>query len=153
MIKLTKEQEEAIEKLKYIDRYYDCNNYYSRYDLDCIEIVLNLIQEQHVEIEIKQNRIQELEKALIDDNYKYREEMKKKDKKLRDIENHIKAELRMIDKCFNEVGWAGKEQYDGMRAAYKCLLNIYFENQAKMWIIAIFSYEKCDEVARKSNER
>ena len=129
---MTKEQEEAIEKLKYIDRYYDCNNYYSRYDLDCIEIVLNLIQEQHVEIEIKQNRIQELEKALIDDNYKYREEMKKKDKKLRDIENHIKAELRMIDKCFNEVGWAGKEQYDGMRAAYKCLLNIYFENQAKM---------------------
>ena len=71
------------------------------------ETVVNLIQTQQTEIE-------------------------KKDNKLKDIENHIKAELRMIDKCFNEVGWAGKEQYDGMRAAYKCLLNIYFENQAKM---------------------
>ena len=138
---MTKEQEEAIERLKRIDiRFFLSGmNEQSNYIVDeadkvnkAIEIVLNLIQEQHVEIEIKQNRIQELEKALIDDNYKYREEMKKKDKKLRDIENHIKAELRMIDKCFNEVGWAGKEQYDGMRAAYKCLLNIYFENQAKM---------------------
>ena len=136
MIKLTKEQEEAIERLKEDVKYSDLAD---TLDEDCticfvedVEIVLNLIQEQHEEIEIKQNRIQELEKALIDDNYKYREEMKKKDKKLRDIENHIKAELRMIDKCFNEVGWAGKEQYDGMRAAYKCLLNIYFENQAKM---------------------
>ena len=136
MIKLTKEQEEAIERLKEDVKYSDLAD---TLDEDCticfvedVEIVLNLIQEQQEEIETKQNRIQELEKALIDDNYKYREEMKKKDKKLRDIENHIKAELRMIDKCFNEVGWAGKEQYDGMRAAYKCLLNIYFENQAKM---------------------
>ena len=131
---MTKEQEGAIEYVRYqietgnlINGYTDM--YYFKNDL---EIVLNLIQEQQEETETKQNRIQELEKALIDDNYKYREEMKKKDKKLRDIENHIKAELRMIDKCFNEVGWAGKEQYDGMRAAYKCLLNIYFENQAKM---------------------
>lgn len=35
--------------------------------------------------------------------------LEKKDKKLRDIENHIKAELRMIDKCFNEV-WMGRKR-------------------------------------------
>lgn len=58
-----------------------------------------------------------------------KEEIEKKDDKLKDIKNHIKAELKMIDKLYNEVGWAGKEQYDGMKAAYKCVLNIYFENE------------------------
>ena len=37
-------EEEAIERLKYIDMQYDCNNYYSRYDLDCIETVLNILE-------------------------------------------------------------------------------------------------------------
>lgn len=58
-------------------------------------------------------------------------EIEKKDNKLKDIKNHIKAELKMIDKLYNEVGWAGKEQYDGMKAAYKCVLNIYFENEVE----------------------
>lgn len=39
-------KEEAIERLKYIDMAYNCNNYYSKYDLDCIEKVLQLIEEQ-----------------------------------------------------------------------------------------------------------
>ena len=51
---MTKEQEEAIEKLEHVNRYYDCNNYYSRYELDCIEIVLNMLKE-------KDKRIKELE--------------------------------------------------------------------------------------------
>ena len=33
--------EEAIDRLEYVNRAYDCNNYYSRYDLDCIEILLS----------------------------------------------------------------------------------------------------------------
>ena len=33
--------EEAIDRLEYINIAYDCNNYYSRYDLDCIEILLS----------------------------------------------------------------------------------------------------------------
>ena len=33
--------EEAIDRLEYINKAYDCNNYYSRYDLDCIEILLS----------------------------------------------------------------------------------------------------------------
>ena len=49
--------EEAIERLKYIDRYYDCNNYYSRYDLDCIETVLNLLEKKDRQIEQYQNML------------------------------------------------------------------------------------------------
>ena len=33
--------EEAIERLEYIDRTYSCNNYYSIWDLKCIEIILS----------------------------------------------------------------------------------------------------------------
>lgn len=33
--------EEAIERLEYIDRTYSCNNYYSIWDLQCIEIILS----------------------------------------------------------------------------------------------------------------
>ena len=33
--------EEAIERLEYIDRTYSCNNYYSIWDLRCIEIILS----------------------------------------------------------------------------------------------------------------
>ena len=47
---MTKEQEEAIEKLRYVNRWYDCNNYYSRYELDCIDTVLSLIKAQQEEI-------------------------------------------------------------------------------------------------------
>ena len=48
---MTTEQKEAIDRLNYINRAYDLNNYYSNYDLDCIDVVLNLIQEQEKEIE------------------------------------------------------------------------------------------------------
>ena len=47
---MTNEQEEAIEKLRYVNRWYDCNNYYSRYELDCIDTVLSLIKAQQEEI-------------------------------------------------------------------------------------------------------
>ena len=47
---MTNEQREAIEKLEYVNRWYDCNNYYSRYELDCIETVLSLIKAQQGEI-------------------------------------------------------------------------------------------------------
>lgn len=52
--------EEAIERLKYINMAYDCNNYYSRYDLDCIETALNLIQTQQAELEKKEAIINEM---------------------------------------------------------------------------------------------
>ena len=55
--------EEAIERLKYINMAYDCNNYYSRYDLDCIETALNLIQTQQAELEKKDTEIIEAKEA------------------------------------------------------------------------------------------
>ena len=66
-----------------------------------IETLLNLIEKQQGEIEHR-------------------------DKKLKDIENHIRTELKMIEKCYNEVNLFSKQQYDGMMASYKCLLNIFF---------------------------
>ena len=71
------------------------------YDFKKIETLLNLIEKQQKEIEHR-------------------------DKKLKDIENHIRAELKMIEKCYNEVNLFSKQQYDGMMASYKCLLNIFF---------------------------
>ena len=56
--------EEAIERLKYINMAYDYNNYYSRYDLDCIETALNLIQTQQAELEKKEAIINEMTKQL-----------------------------------------------------------------------------------------
>ena len=50
-------EEEAIERLKYIDMQYDCNNYYSRYDLDCIETVLNLLEKKDKQIDLMSNYI------------------------------------------------------------------------------------------------
>ena len=57
--------EEAINRLRYIDMAYNCYNHYSKYDLDCIAMVLN-------NLEIKDKVIQEMAKALntydIDDD-------------------------------------------------------------------------------------
>lgn len=103
-----------------------------------LEIVLTLIQTEQTEIK-------EYKKIIAQDNKEYEHmkkslkgiisrsnaEIEKKDDKLKDIKNHIKAEIKMIDKLYNEVGWAGKEQCDGMKAAYKCLLKIYFENEVE----------------------
>lgn len=50
-------EEEAIEKLKYINMAYDCNNYYSRYELDCIETVLNLLEKKNKIIDLMANHI------------------------------------------------------------------------------------------------
>ena len=94
---MTTEQKEAIDRLNYINRAYDYNNYYSTYDLDCIDIVLNLIQEQEKEIEKykklyqkalddavvtahdnmqKDNIIDELAKAFKQDDVRSVEEIK-----------------------------------------------------------------------------
>lgn len=61
---MTDKEKEAIERLKYIDMQYDCNNYYSRYDLDCIETILNLLQTQQAEIENKEKIIDLMSEQL-----------------------------------------------------------------------------------------
>lgn len=51
-----KEIDEAKERLKYINMAYDCYNYYSRYDLDCIETLLQYIDQL-------ENKVKELGKG------------------------------------------------------------------------------------------
>lgn len=53
---INKEIEEAKERLKYINMAYDCCNYYSRYDLDCIETLLQYIDQL-------ENKVKELSKG------------------------------------------------------------------------------------------
>ena len=74
---MTKEQEEAIEKLRYVNRWYDCNNYYSRYELDCIDTVLSLIKEQQAEMEDLKNK-----SVLIKRYFKKCDLIKQKDKQI-----------------------------------------------------------------------
>lgn len=54
--------EEAIDRLEYINRAYDYNNYYSRYDLDCIQILLSDYKRVLKENEELKNKI--IEKDL-----------------------------------------------------------------------------------------
>ena len=55
--------EEAIERLEYIDRTYSCNNYYSIWDLKCIEILLS-----------DYKRVLEMNEVLLKENEKLKEE-------------------------------------------------------------------------------
>lgn len=59
-------EQEAIERLKYIDMQYNCNNYYSRYDLDCIETVLNLLEKKDKIIELMGEKI--FEEGIVWEN-------------------------------------------------------------------------------------
>lgn len=74
---MTNEQREAIEKLEYVNRWYDCNNYYSRYELNCIDTVLSLIKEQQQEIEGLKNK-----EVLIKRYFKKCDLIKQKDKQI-----------------------------------------------------------------------
>lgn len=77
-------EEEAIERLKYIDRQYDCNNYYSRYDLDCIETVLNLLEKKDEEIE----RLRYIKKNF---DYVVQKETEKKNKIIDEMVEEIES--------------------------------------------------------------
>ena len=57
--------EEAIERLEYIDRTYSCNNYYSIWDLKCIEILLSDYKRVLKENEELKNEVMEKDLELI----------------------------------------------------------------------------------------
>ena len=76
---MTTEQKEAIDRLNYINRAYDYNNYYSTYDLDCIDIVLNLVQDlqrKNFELNQKNEYFAWLNKDLKDEIKKLKKEIK-----------------------------------------------------------------------------
>lgn len=62
--------EEAIERLEYIDRAYSYNNYYSVWDLKCIEILLSnykRVLKENEELKILKSGIQTLQNLGIED--------------------------------------------------------------------------------------
>ena len=66
--------EEAIDRLEYVNRAYDCNNYYSRYDLDCIEILLSdykrvLKENEQLKNDIENMYDEEVVISIIEDNF------------------------------------------------------------------------------------
>lgn len=66
--------EEAIDRLEYVNRAYDCNNYYNRYDLDCIEILLSdykrvLKENEQLKNDIENMYDEEVVISIIEDNF------------------------------------------------------------------------------------
>lgn len=99
--------EEAIERLKYIDMAYDCNNYYSRYDLDCISTVLSelesLKQEYNNELdeglkmsELLKEQAKEIKK-LREENTSWKIAFNEEEKEIERLSN-IKCELELTRK-------------------------------------------------------
>lgn len=60
--------EEVIERLEYIDRTYSCNNYYSIWDLKCIEILLSNYKRVLKENEKKDELIERMKRFLLKEN-------------------------------------------------------------------------------------
>ena len=75
--------EEAIERLEYIDRTYSCNNYYSIWDLKCIEIILSdykRVLKENEELNKNYNFL--IDKIILKiDEYDYKFEKAKKQNK------------------------------------------------------------------------
>lgn len=111
--------EEAIERLEYIDRAYSCNNYYSVWDLKCIEILLSdykRVLEENEELKEKRkkkniepvligNKMYFIDKGLYEDllndiknNYvpvqKIKEKIEKLTKEEQELQNSISEEER-----------------------------------------------------------
>lgn len=80
--------EEAIERLEYIDRAYSCNNYYSIWDLKCIEILLSdykrVLKENEILKEEKEQAWEEwnnLEQGSYETEQKLKQQIKKTTKR------------------------------------------------------------------------
>ena len=89
---MTTEQKEAIDRLNYINRAYDYNNYYSTYDLDCIDVVLNLIQEQEVELKRLDKEAQEYFETTIRQSKDFDSQLQKKDEIIDELAKAFKQD-------------------------------------------------------------
>ena len=61
--------EEAIERLEYIDRAYNCNNYYSTWDLKCIEILLSDYKRVLKENEQLNKKVDLMENYMVENGW------------------------------------------------------------------------------------
>ncbi len=86
---MSEEDKKAIQRLEYINRQYDCNNYYSIYDLECIETILNLIQSQQEELEKNKRLFSIQEKRKLQLLQRKDKEIEKKDKIINEMAKHL----------------------------------------------------------------
>ena len=101
--------EEAIERLEYIDRTYSCNNYYSIWDLKCIEILLSdykRVLKENERISSENGIGKRQYEELVDDYEKLNLEnieLKKENEELKEDRDKFKKALgRRITYC-NEL--------------------------------------------------
>lgn len=105
--------EEAIERLEYIDRAYSCNNYYSVWDLKCIEILLsdykrvlkeNEIYKKNSEIMSKENlSTAEQLKVEIKENFRLKNQLENNRKEYQETYKDIREELGELQKENEEL--------------------------------------------------
>lgn len=105
--------EEAIERLEYIDRSYSCNNYYSVWDLKCIEILLsdykrilkeNEIYKKNSEIMSKENlSTAEQLKVEIKENFRLKNQLENNRKEYQETYKDIREELGELKKENEEL--------------------------------------------------
>ena len=105
--------EEAIERLEYIDRAYSCNNYYSVWDLKCIEILLsdykrvlkeNEIYKKNSEIMSKENlSTAEQLKVEIKENFRLKNQLENNRKEYQETYKDIREELGELKKENEEL--------------------------------------------------
>ena len=100
--------EEAIERLEYIDRTYSCNDYYSIWDLKCIEIILSdykRVLKENKELQEDRNKFKkalgkritycnELEKDLFENGSNYVIPKQKVKDKIEELDKEEKRELK-----------------------------------------------------------
>ena len=100
--------EEAIERLEYIDRTYSCNDYYSIWDLKCIEIILSdykRVLKENKELQEDRNKFKkalgkritycnELEKDLFENGSNYVILKQKVKDKIEELDKEEKRELK-----------------------------------------------------------
>ena len=77
--------EEAIDRLEYVNRAYDCNNYYSRYDLDCIQILLS-----------DYKRVLKINEVLLKENEELKNKIMEKELEIIGKEEDTKASMGEI---------------------------------------------------------
>ena len=107
--------EEAIERLEYIDRAYSCNNYYSVWDLKCIEILLsdykrvlkeNEIYKKNSEIMSKENlSTAEQLKVEIKENFRLKNQLENNRKEYQETYKDIREELGELKKENEELNY------------------------------------------------
>ena len=104
---MKKSIQEAIDRLESVNSSYDCNNYYRRYDLDCIEILLSDYKRVLKENEHKTEKIenQKSELAILNDKQK---DFNKLQNTLKSYKGQFRRQEKENEKLKNQEATARK---------------------------------------------